>query len=183
MPVDPTDETIREAWELHRGDNCPSCGLTPFDTCKSVYVGGCEGFRRTRDALHERDLLRNMMTDVIRGRCEVCSWPYGPDPADCRPGDCSYRPHPSSDEHARIAPRRAVVGKLWERMPRGARRYAGRLTVAEPLRRAGQALSNAAFNLAQREHLTADERRSLDESRRAWDAAVGALRAKEVDHG
>lgn len=39
------------------------------------------------------------------------------------------------------------------------------------LRSAGTLLANCAFNLAQREHLTTDERRSLDESRIAWDAA------------
>lgn len=53
------------------------------------------------------------------------------------------------------------------------------VTVPEDVRRAGAMLSNCAYNLAQREHLTADERRSLDEARRAWDAAMIAARHAE----
>lgn len=48
------------------------------------------------------------------------------------------------------------------------------------VRRAGAMLSNCAYNLAQREHLTDDERRSLDEARQAWDAAISAAPAPEV---
>jgi uncharacterized membrane protein YccC len=48
------------------------------------------------------------------------------------------------------------------------------------LRQAGALLSNCAYNLAQRPHLTAEERRSLDESRRAWDALVEAHALADV---
>lgn len=48
------------------------------------------------------------------------------------------------------------------------------------VRRAGAMLSNCAYNLAQRQHLTDDERRSLDESRQAWDAAIAAAPAPEA---
>ncbi len=41
-------------------------------------------------------------------------------------------------------------------------------------RHAGAMLANCAFNLAQRKHLTDEERRSLDLSRSAWDAAIAA---------
>jgi len=47
----------------------------------------------------------------------------------------------------------------------------------DALRVAGALLSNCAFNLAQREHLTEAERRSLDESRRAWDATCAMIAA------
>ena len=41
------------------------------------------------------------------------------------------------------------------------------------LRAAGAGLANAAFSLAQSEALDERTRRSLDEGRRAWDAAAG----------
>lgn len=47
----------------------------------------------------------------------------------------------------------------------------------DAMRTAGAMLANCAYNLAQRTHLTADERRSLDESRRAWDAAIAQQEA------
>lgn len=40
------------------------------------------------------------------------------------------------------------------------------------IRLAGAMLANCAFNLAQRNHFTDSERQSLDESRKAWDAAI-----------
>lgn len=49
------------------------------------------------------------------------------------------------------------------------------------IRLAGAQLSNCAFNLAQRDHLTDPERRSLDESRKAWDAAIRATPPAQVD--
>lgn len=49
------------------------------------------------------------------------------------------------------------------------------------IRRAGSMLANCAYNLAQRNHLTDSERRSLDESRKAWDAAIRAAPPAQVD--
>jgi hypothetical protein len=42
----------------------------------------------------------------------------------------------------------------------------------DALRHAGGLLSNCAYNLAQRDTLDADTRRTLDECRKAWDAAI-----------
>ena len=53
--------------------------------------------------------------------------------------------------------------------------------VPEDLLLAGAMLANAAFNLKQRNHLTADERRSLAEAQEAWDAARSALRGNAAD--
>ena len=66
-----------------------------------------------------------------------------------------------------------------ERYGRTVRENGG--AVPEDLLLAGAMLANAAFNLKQRNHLTADERRSLAEAQEAWDAARSALRGNAAD--
>lgn len=61
--------------------------------------------------------------------------------------------------------------------PNAAKGEGGR-SLPDAVRVAGAMLANCAFNLAQRSHLTDDERRSLDESRKAWDAALATPQAR-----
>lgn len=78
--------------------------------------------------------------------------------------------------HARtFAPPNAFGAHTMEALLGECETYRAALTAKDAelagLKQAGARLANAAYNLAQRDHLTADERRSLDESRRLWDAA------------
>ncbi len=60
----------------------------------------------------------------------------------------------------------------YRRLAAGQQCRAEGVVVDERVRVAGAMLANCAFNLAQRDHLSDDERRSLDESRKVWDAAL-----------
>lgn len=62
-------------------------------------------------------------------------------------------------------------------------RLTARVAELEAVKSAGYLLANCAFNLAQMPLLSDDERRSLDESRQAFDAATRALSNKEKADG
>lgn len=64
-------------------------------------------------------------------------------------------------------------------MKRRAKPVRGTRADLAQLRRAGAMCANVCYNLAQRSHLTDDERRSCDESRRAWDEAVRVVVVRE----
>lgn len=70
---------------------------------------------------------------------------------------------PSETPPAAARPTRETIGSLRRKLAAAAERE-------RELRTAGGMLANIAFNLAQNGRLTGDVRRSLDETRKHWDA-------------
>jgi len=63
----------------------------------------------------ENEKLRGLVWLADKGRCMKCEWPLESSPdKGCVPGNCSYRPHDGTVEHAKWAERNALIAKARE---------------------------------------------------------------------